>query len=414
VAEQPRVSRSAAQSLRVAANEAMGTTVSGTLMANIFHSPASGAMQRESIGKYRLLKELDSNRPGSLYAAEEPHTRRVVAVKLPLLPRECRQAFHDEARRLTRLDHENIAPILDVGDANGECFLVTELLKGESLQDRLKRERRLPLKESVRIAREMAAGLAYVHAHGLVHRDICPANVWLEPFGRVRLLGFGQATGGDLNSLLGPIDGVGTAGYLSPEQAAGEAISTSSDLFSLGCVLYQMTTGERPFRGESCAALFRSVVFEQPASVRQVNPDVPAEIDELVTALMAKMPAGRPASAQEVEDRLMKWLDPSAPKSRALFRPAPLNYPASKRILDALEFLKNPVVTAPTAVRGPGIPFAKVMSPKNRRWLVDVIAAIVLLAGAAGLYLWWRSSTDPEFYSTPAQIEPSSPGNLNR
>jgi eukaryotic-like serine/threonine-protein kinase len=383
-------------------------------MANIFHSPASGPMQRESIGKYRLLKELDSNRAGTLYAAEEPNTRRVVAVKLPLLLPECRQAFHDEVRRLTRLDHENIAPILDAGEAEGKCFLVTELPKGESLQERLKRERRLPLQEAVRIACEMAAGLAYVHAHGLVHRDICPANVWLEPFGRTRLLGFGQAPGGDVTSLLSPIDGVGTAGYLSPEQAAGEAIAASSDLFSLGCVLYQMTTGERPFRGENCAALFRSVVFEHPACVRQVNPDVPEAIEELVTAMMGKMPAERPASAQEVQDRLMKWLDPAAPKSRAATRPEPLNYPASKRILDALEFLKSPVVSAPSDSRVPEIPYSRVQSPTNRRWLVDVGAAILLLAGAAGLYLWWRSSADPGFYANPVRTESSSPGDSNR
>ncbi len=378
-------------------------------MANSFHFPASRPLQREGVGKYRLLKELDSNRPGTLYAAEEPHTRRVVALKLPLLLPEWRQAFHDEARRLTRLDHENIAPILDAGEADGECFLITELLKGESLQERLKRERRLPLKESARIAREMAAGLAYVHAHGLVHRDICPANVWLEPFGRVRLLGFGQATGGDVVSLLSSIDGVGTAGYMSPEQAAGEAITPSSDLFSMGCVLYQMTTGERPFRGENCAALFRSVVFEQPATVRQVNPDIPEAIEELIAALMAKMPAGRPASAEEAEDRLMKWLDPAAPKSRAATRPEPLNYAPSKRILHALEFLKNPVVTTPSAGRVPEISYARVLSRKNRRWLVDVLAAILLLTGAAGLYLWWRASNDPGFYSTPPQSQPSSP-----
>ena len=184
-----------------------------------------------------------------------------------------------------RLEHENIVPILDAGEADGECFLVMELLKGESLHDRLKREHRLPLKESLRIAREIAAGLIFVHAHGLCHRDVCPMNVWLEPSGRARLRGFGESCSTEADPLLSRLDGVGTAGYLSPEQAAGEAIAPASDLFSLGCVLYQMLTGERPFRGENSAALFRAVVFEYPTSVRQINPEIPEALDDLVVRL---------------------------------------------------------------------------------------------------------------------------------
>jgi serine/threonine protein kinase len=375
-------------------------------MANTVCAPPSAAVSREQIGKYRLLRDLDGNRPGTVYAAEESNANERRALRVQLLPSNParRDVFLDEARKLMRLDHPHLATVLDAGEADSDFFLVTELPKGETLQDRLKREHCLPMKEALRIAREMAAGLAFAHEHGLVHRDICPANVWLEPTGRARLLGLGAHSGSEPSSLLSRFDDSGTPGYLSPEQAAGEEVAAASDLFSLGCVLYQMTTGERPFRGEGSAALFRAVVFDHPSAARAVNPDVPEAIDELIARLLAKLPADRPATARAVEEKLTEWLDPTGTKAGPTKPHEAIVYPASRRILQSIESMQR---SAPTAARPAEIPFATEL-PVKRSWWADAVAAALLLAGAAGLYLWWRASNEKATPPPPAaQSQPN-------
>ena len=339
------------------------------------------------VGKYRLLHELDIGQPGSVFAAEEPHTRRLVVLRLVDVEPDQSDEYLADARRLVRLGHEHIASLLDVGQAAGQHFLVMDLLKGETLADRLKREHSLPLKESLRIAREIAAALAFAHGHGYIHRELSPASVWLEPSGRARLLGLGASPSPKASSLLNRLDEPGAPGYLSPEQASGEEVTAAADLFSFGCVLYQMTTGEQPFRGDQSASLYRAVVFEHPTSAREINPDIPAALDELIGKLLAKMPGERPASADAVEHRLREWLDPVLPKYRES-SPDPLpEVAASKRILDSLERLHR--VPAPRPRFAMAMP---VNEPPRRSWLGDGIAAVLLVAGAIALYFWWKVS----------------------
>ncbi len=351
-------------------------------MATTLATTPTEATQKR-IGNYRLLRQVEVGPPGTIYAAEETGTHRHVAVRLLPVDAARRPAFIEAARKLMRLEHPHLAEIVDAGETDSDCYLVTALPKGETLHDRLKREHRLPPKESLRIAREMAAGLAFAHEHGLVHRELCPANVWLDGAGRARLLGLGSHVNGKAGSLLGRFDETGSPGYLSPEQAAGEEIAPASDLFSLGTILYQMTTGERPFRGVNSTALVRAVVFDHPSAARQVNPEVPDTVDALITRLLAKLPADRPASAREVCDRLTEWLDPVRPTKPN----EPIVYPASQRILQSLEALKSP------AAAQAEIPFAAELPPRRNRWS-DLLAAVLLIAGAVGLYLWWRASND--------------------
>jgi serine/threonine protein kinase len=350
--------------------------------------------KREQIGGYRLLEMLRSSANGGVFLAESPDSRRSVVLKL--VGRG--ERFDQQLRVYTRLDHPHLVTIVEAGQEHGECFLVMDRLKGETLQARLKREHRLPLKEAMRVGRETASGLGFAHAQGLVHRKICPDNIWLEPSGRVRLLGLGPAQ--DDDTLLGRLDGRGTPGYLSPEQAAGETTTAASDLFSLGCVLYRMTTGEEPFGGESHSAI-RAVVFAHPKPAREINPEIPGPLDELIARLLAKLPSGRPASAQEVEQLLMEWIDPTAPAPLADPRlrvglTAPIVYPASKRILEALKSARNLPPDGGLPDRSPQAQPVAATAPARglRRWLPDLIAAALLLAGAIGLYLWWRASND--------------------
>ena len=359
-------------------------------MANTTSISPSPSTNRERIRDYRLLREIGGT-AGTVFEAEDPHTRRSVAVKL--LPRSDR--FAAEAQALTRLEHENLVPILDAGEEEGQAFLVMELLKGETLLARLKREHRLPLKEAMRMAREIAAALGFAHAHRLIHRDVCPANIWLEASGRVRLLGLGCSSGAGEDSLLGRLDGAGTPGYLSPEQAAGESVTPASDLFGLGCVLYQMATGDRPFNGDNPQASIRAVVFDHPQSARSINPEISEPLDDLLVRLLAKLPTDRPVSALEVDHRLMEWLDPTAPQSR-LQPPEfidPPAMPASKRILESLRAAKHTplerAINAEALAANDALP-----APKHRHWPTDLIAGILLVLGATGLYLWWKASNE--------------------
>ncbi len=183
-------------------------------------------------------------------------------------------------------------------------FLAMELLAGESLAGRLARGGAVPVAEAVRVAQGIAAGLA-AHAAGVLHRDIKPANVWLEAgTGRVKLLDFGLAkpmAGADLTQA-GEL--AGTPSYVAPEQAAGRATDHRADLFSLGCVLYELTTGRRPFPGETAWAALTALATVTPPRPRAVNPAVPPALDALIVRLLKKDPAGRPASAAAVGTEL--------------------------------------------------------------------------------------------------------------
>jgi serine/threonine protein kinase len=271
-----------------------------------------GAAALGCIGAYRLCQVLGSGGMGVVFQAEDPHLRRFVALKAmkPSLAvsTTARQRFLREAQLTAAVKHDHIVTIHQVGEERGVPFLAMELLEGETLEQRLQREQRdgeaapLPPAEVLRIGREIAEGLAAAHARGLIHRDVKPANVWLEgPRGRVKLLDFGLAWAAEQDVALtqtGAI--VGTPAYMAPEQARGESADPRSDLFSLGCVLYRMCTGRPPFRGATTSALLLAVALEQPPRADEINPLVPPALAALVARLMAKEPARRPASAAEV------------------------------------------------------------------------------------------------------------------
>lgn len=347
----------------------------------------------QSIGPYRVSKPLDDR--DDAYLAEEPIGRKQVIVQVLAVPPAGSDAFVNEMRQLERLQHEHIVPIVDVGEANGLCYFVCEAMKGETLEARLKREHRLPLKEAIRIAREIAAALAAMHSNGLLHRDICPAKIWLEPSGQARLTGFGSGSHDD-DSLLNRLSGSGTPGYLSPEQAAGETVTPAADLFGLGCVLYQMASGDCPFHGDNSAALFRAVVFDRPKAARKINPEITEALDDLLTRLLAKMPSARPASAIEVQHRLMEMFDPTAPKPvMPPTLPEPIVFPASKRILESIAVTRNAEPIAVATVSRLGVAMSPPTPPKKRTWFPDLVAGLLLVMASAGLYLWWKASQEP-------------------
>jgi len=281
-----------------------------------FLAPPQSAKELGRLGGFRILKILGHGGMGVVFQGEDLKLGRKVAIKamLPHLAgsKVSLQRFLREARVAAALEHDHIVPILQVGEDRGAPFIVMPFLKGEPLDERLKRQPKLPLAEVLRIGREIAQGLEAAHAAGLIHRDIKPANIWLEgppgasaSGGRVKILDFGLARASAQEkgvTQLGAI--VGTPAYMAPEQARGETIAARCDLWSLGVVLYRACTGQLPFQGTDTVSTLLAVATQQPAAPAALNPEVPAGLSELVLKLLAKDPSQRPANAQAVVQAL--------------------------------------------------------------------------------------------------------------
>ena len=284
------------------------------------------------LGLYRVLGVLGAGGMGIVFRAEDPQLERLVALKAmrPALAAStsARQRFLREARAAAAIKHDHVVAVYQVGEDRGIPYLAMELLEGEPLDVRLRREGKLPLSEVLRLGREMALGLAAAHKRGLIHRDIKPANVWLEgepgasaTGGRVKILDFGLARPAgeeDCLTLQGITVGggpggcdqpfafpdrltqegavVGTPAYMAPEQGQGARVDHCSDLFSLGCVLWKMAAGTLPFLGTDATSAVRPL--------RELPPDLPAPLAELILALLARSPEERPESAQAVAESL--------------------------------------------------------------------------------------------------------------
>jgi serine/threonine protein kinase len=275
-----------------------------------FLAPPQAPDELGRLGPYRVPRVLGAGGMGVVFQAEDPGLQRLVALKamLPGLAASgsAKQRFLREARVAAALKHDHIVTIHQVGEDRGAPFLAVEFLEGEPLDVRLEREGKLPLPEVLRIGREISDGLQAAHEHGLTHRDIKPANVWLEGSrGRVKILDFGLARGSADDAQLtqqGAI--VGTPAYMAPDQAQGKTIGPHCDLFSLGCILYRMATGEPPFRGTDPISTLMAVATENPRPPRDIDPDLPPTLSKLIMDLLAKEPEKRPASAQVVADTL--------------------------------------------------------------------------------------------------------------
>ena len=328
-----------------------------------------------AVGGFRVIREIGRGGMGIVLAAEDTHLKRLVAVKLIATEFATNPAARDrflrEARAVAKIEHENVVPILHVGEDAGQLYLVMPLLKGETLDARLRRDTRLPVDELQRIGREVAAGLAAAHAVGLVHRDVKPANIWLEAgTGRVKLLDFGLAKPteeADADAHLTDTGAVmGTAYYMAPEQAEGKPVDSRTDLFSLGAVLYHAATGQRPFRGETKLAVLIAVTSDTPPRAEKLNTSLPPRLAALLRALLEKNPKDRPASATEV----IAELQPDAPVVFA----TPVAAVATP--WDAIDKESEEVVASPAPVR----PQQK-MRPTSR-WKRGAVAAGVLFAAA--------------------------------
>ncbi|MDP7016567.1 MAG: protein kinase [Pirellulaceae bacterium] len=275
------------------------------------------------LGGYRVISVLGTGGMGIVFKAEDPQLKRVVALKamnpsVAAGSQSASERFMLEAQATAAIQQDNIVTIYQVGEDRGIPFLAMQLLEGESLADRLRRETSLPLDETLRIAQEICAGLAAAHEKGLTHRDIKPDNVWLEAnTDRVKILDFGLARAVDGRTDLtqsGAI--VGTPSFLAPEQARAEKIDHRADLFSLGAALYQMTTGKSPFSRSNLMATLHAVTLEEPTAPAELDAAIPTGVSNLIMKLLEKDPDQRVQTAGDVIEQIQQFEMQAEPTSK--------------------------------------------------------------------------------------------------
>ena len=276
-------------------------------------APTDDPQMLGRLGGYEVSGVVGTGGMGVVLKAHDNSLDRTVAIKV-LAPHlassgAARKRFSREAKAAAAVLHPNVMAIHSVSNGESLPYLVMPYVRGQSLQKRIDEEGPLRLQDILRIGTQIAAGLSAAHQQGLVHRDIKPANILLEDgVERVAITDFGLARAVDDATMTRTGVIAGTPQYMSPEQARGESVDQRSDLFSLGSVLYTMCTGRPPFRAETSYGILRRITDTEPRPIREINPDVPAWLCEIIGKLMAKQPEDRFALARELADLLGTWL----------------------------------------------------------------------------------------------------------
>lgn len=277
-------------------------------------------MERGKLAHYEILEKIGSGGMGEVYLARDTKLDRHVALKV--LPPELagsaerRERFEREAKAIAALNHPNIVTVHSVEEADGIHFITMELVRGKRLTELIPK-RGMPLDRFFDVAIPLADALASTHEHGIVHRDLKPDNLMIGDDGRLRILDFGLATDRDAHpdeatsevptrspTREGQI--MGTAPYMSPEQAEARRVDARSDIFSMGIVLYEMATGVRPFRGDTPISTLSSILRDTPPSVEDVNPAIPKLLGRVVRRCLQKDPERRYQSAKEIRNELLE------------------------------------------------------------------------------------------------------------
>lgn len=262
--------------------------------------------------RYRIVDRLGSGGMAEVYKAEDTILNRTVALKL-LHPRLAHQAnfverLRREAQAAANLNHPNIVNIYDWGNQNDTYFIVMEYLKGESLKTIIDREAPLATARALKVATQVCDALQFAHDHDVVHRDIKPHNIMINEKGTVRVTDFGIARAGGATAMTQTGSVLGTAKYISPEQAQGGFVGHTSDIYSLGVVLYEMITGQVPFEGDSAVAVAYKHVHEEPPRPSRFNPNITPGLEQIIMKALAKDPAKRFATAAEMRSALQGLL----------------------------------------------------------------------------------------------------------
>ncbi len=342
-----------------------------------------------TVGHYRILDQLGGGGMGVVYRAEDTRLGRKIAVKF--LPTELLaqpgavERFKREARLASSLNHPGICTIFDIGEVDGQQFIVMELMDGHTLKHHI-RSRALPVGELLELTTQITDGLDAAHQSGIIHRDIKPANIFVTRRGQAKLLDFGlakQSSGVGIGAAPEAADDLtnsfsddvtrgpstlGTLAYMSPEQARGQELDARSDLFSLGCVLYEMSTGRAPFTGDNTITLVESLLIKSPTLPSRLNPELPQDVERVIMKALEKDKALRYQSAAELLADL-------------------------KRLRRDISSGRVPVAAEPSSAGAapiqPGSESVAVAQPaRSRRVMAGAVAAIATAAAAAAFVLF--------------------------
>jgi eukaryotic-like serine/threonine-protein kinase len=348
-------------------------------------------------GRYRILRKLGSGGMANVYLAEDEELGRRVAIKI-LNDRHASdesfvERFRREAKNAAGLSHPNIVSVYDRGEAEGTYYIAMEYLEGRSLKERIVGEGALPIAAAIEVTRQILRALNFAHARGIVHRDIKPHNVLLaqdgpgdgEPRFKVTDFGISRTTTSQMTEA-GSI--VGTAQYLSPEQARGAAVDQRSDIYSVGIVLYELLTGRLPFTGDTPLEIAMKHLSEIPKPPSELRPEIPADLDMVVLRALAKDPEDRYESAQEMERELARVAGgggvtaETAEAATAVLSGAGLADTAPTMVS------RRPVVAPRETYRADYYDYEE--PPRRRRPIWPWLLGILVLVGAlvAGFYVW--------------------------
>jgi len=319
--------------------------------------------------RFRLEEKIGSGGMSTVYRAFDPTLERWVAIKL--MHRDISEdpdqleRFRREARAVARLSHPHVVTVIDFGEDDGTPYIVLEYVEGETLKDRIRRMKRLPAAEAVAYAIEIGRALHCAHSERLVHRDVKPQNVLIDMEGRGKVTDFGIARSLEAHGLTATGRVLGTTDYVSPEQALGREVGEQSDVYSLGIVLFEMLTGEVPFRADSQVAVAMKHVKDPIPDVQKLRPEVSAALASVVEHATAKELANRYASAADMTDDLEEVLAIEVSRSGQAGGEA---------------------TTVLRALQGDTHGFVPVRLSNPRRWLLSVLAVIALAGGAVAYF----------------------------
>ena len=341
----------------------------------------------QKLGRYEIMREVGHGAMGVVYEAIDPNIGRRVALKtiragtLGTNAEEVAKRFKNEARAAGGLNHPNIVTIYDADEQNGILYLAMEFLPGVTLDVLLHAEQILKPGRAVDIVRQVCAGLEYAHSKGVVHRDIKPGNIMVSPTGAVKITDFGIARTANVMTMTGQV--LGTPNYMSPEQVIGKTVDGRSDLFSVGVVLYEMVTGERPFDGQSITTIMYKIVHETPVAPNKLDQTIHPGLSRIIEKCLAKSPEERYQSSAEVSSALQNYTMATADLRSVLEQPT----------VD-LTVNGTGVPSVPATIPQPQSPKhgetpAQSVSPhKASRNAFRQIASVIVILGVACWALW--------------------------
>lgn len=373
-------------------------------------------MSIQTVGRYEITGELGRGAMGVVYKALDPTIGRTVALKTMRLDvhgldaQEMVRRFQNEARAAGVLNHPNIVTIYDAGEQDGIFYIAMEFIEGTTLHELLTEKRVLATDEVLQLTRQICRGLDYAHSNSIVHRDIKPANIMITGNGTVKIMDFGIAKSGGQVTNTGQV--LGTPNYMAPEQVKGRQLDGRSDLFSLGVILYEMLTGEKPFVGQNVTTIIYKIVNENPITPRDLDVTVHPGLSAIVTKALAKAPDDRYQTGADLVRDLesYKLAGPVRTGSTSAITPAP-SAPEKTLVLPLRVVAGNTArvagAAAPALAKKPvpvKRPTTAILSSK-RSVLMATIVTIMVLGVAMGGYAYHRTRVKMQQLAEEAKIK---------